>query len=96
MVSDSEQVSQVSVPEAIISRSMNRLEGNVDAIGGQIKALEEKLSQVMRDAATDDGEKGLEGAGHMGVPIAVRLHNMSESLEGHYNRLDDLLQRIAL
>ena len=84
------------VPESIITRALNRLTGNISAIEGQIKALEEKLAPVMTQEPTrgETGEKDVDG--HMGVPIAAELQKMSVSLEGYYNRLDTLLQRIEL
>lgn len=93
---DNSKTGQVTAREAIITRAMSRLEGNVGAIEGQIKALEEKLAPVMSETPTqaESGEKDV--GGHMGVPIAVELYGMSVSLEGYYKRLDELLQRIEL
>lgn len=93
---DSGQMAKAKAPEPIIMRAIKRLVGNVDAINGQIKALEEKLAPAMREADTspDEKERGVEG--HMGVPVAMELQKMSVSLENYYKRLDDLLQRIEL
>ena len=83
-------------PAPIITRAINRLVGNVDAINGCIKALEEKLAPVMRDNPTASEENIKDVDGTMGVPIAVELQKMSVSLEDCYKRLDDMLQLIEL
>lgn len=94
---DHKDSAQVEAPTSIIARAIKRLEGNVGAIEGQIKALEEKLVPVMVELKTDIPEEGQKPVdGHMGVPIAMSLQNMSVSLEGYYKRLDELLQRIEI